>query len=353
MAGKLNKRVVLLILLVVAMVIGYLAVASRGDEAQSGRKLEKVRVQAGWLLNGEFAQVCTAINRGFYKDEGLDVELIPGGPSGANFIVATNALAQDDSIDIAIDGDIIPLLRGKGVEDESKQLKLKAFAAFWKENPYGFFVRKDSGINSIEDFTKKKSDGSTVKLGLTADAVVQDAIAKDQEISVDDLNIVRVGFDATPLLTNEVDILGGYWTTQAYELEKANLDYKFISSGEISGFDQPSMVAIASEKTLKNRSEMLNKWMKATVKGAEGVIDNPELAAKEIRDKRCGGPLFDEKQELWMIKKSIPLLKQDRIGQINKKQIENFSKAYYGIDQIERAPAFNELVDMSVLNSNR
>jgi NitT/TauT family transport system substrate-binding protein len=345
------KWLVFLSIILIVLIAGLVLIGNNRFHGKAkNSSLTKVKVQAGWLLNGEFAEVCSAISRGYYADEGLEVQLIPGGPTGANFVVATNALAQDSSIDIAIDGDIVPLLRGKGTNDRTKQLQLKAFAAFWNENPYGFFVKKDSGINSISDFLNKKSDGTKVKIGLTADSVIQDAIAADLGVTVDQLNITKVGFDATPLIAGDVDILAGYWTTQAYELEKAKIDYNFISAGEIPGFNQPSIIAIASEKTLKEKPEILKKWLKATIRGAQGVISNPQLSAKETVSDKCGGPSFNQEQELWLINKSIPLIKQKQIGQINKEQIEQFSKAYFNIKQIDRNPSYDELVDTSILS---
>lgn len=344
----INKRgktiaviVASLVILLIASAVVYMLFADKGGQSKG---LEKVRVQAGWLLNGEFADVCSAITGGFYADQGLDVELIPGGPSGSNFIVATNALAQDASIDIAIDGDIIPLLRGVSGEDESKRMQLKAFATFWSDNPYGFFVRKDSGIASIEDFHKPMANGQLPKIGLTSDAVIQYAIANHLSIESSDLDITTVGFDATPFISRQVDVIGGYWTTQAYELEQAGIEYDFISASTIPGFTQPSMIAIASNKTIQERPDMLRKWLAATEKGSEQVKADPEKAAKSILDPRCGGDAFDEIQEEWLIRKSIPLFTEP-YGRIDIEKLEDFAKAYYGIQQIPRLPQQNEYID--------
>jgi len=83
--------------------------------------------------------------------------------------------------------------------------------------------------------------------------VIQYAIADYTGVSVDDLDIIIVGFDASFFLANQVDALASYWTTQAYEVEKAGIDYKFISAGELPGFSQPSTVAIAKNSTLRKK----------------------------------------------------------------------------------------------------
>lgn len=314
-------------------------------------KKDVMKVQAGWLLNGEFANVCSAIVNGYYDKENLDVKLIPGGPSGASFIVATTAVAQDSSIDIGIDGDLVPLLKGVTKQNDAEKYKVKAFASFWTDNPYGFLVRQDSGITSLKDFSKRKNNGTKIKIGVTADAVIQGALAQYAGVKESELNFVTVGFDATPILTNQVDALAGYWTTQAYELEKANVPYKFLPISELPGFKQPSMIAVASERTLLEKKNQLIRWFRATIKGSEFVINNPDLAAKNILDSRCGGPSFNEAQELWLIKKSIPLFNKTGIGNLDLEQITNFAESYYKLGQIPVIPDAKEYLDTSILDA--
>lgn len=349
------KKILLIVIIIIVGMVIFLAYqnyhsADTGKIEQS-KQLEKLKVQTGWLLNGEFANICSAIVNGYYEEEGLEVELIPGGPAGASFIIATNAVAQDQSLDIAIDGDIIPLLRGVTKESKTEQLKMKAFAAFWNENPFGFIVRKDSGIISLKDLAlKRKEDGSKIKIGVTADSVIQYAIADYAGVSVEDLNLTIVGYDASSFLAGQVDALAAYWTTQAYEVEKAGIDYNFLSASELPGFSQPSMVAIASDEVLKNKSSQLARWLKATIKGSEFVIQNPEKAAQQILDTRCGGPNFEVVQEKWLIEKSISIFDKQKIGWIYEDQIMNFASAYNKLNQIPRIPEADEILDYSILN---
>lgn len=351
---NMKKLLSIFIGIIVVGLIGFLVYQGyqlSNPEEKQARQLEKLRVQAGWLLNGEFANVCSAIVNGYYEDEGLDVELIPGGPAGASFIIATNTVAQDQKLDIAIDGDIIPLLRGVTKESKTEQLKMRAFAAFWNENPFGFIVRKDSGITSLKDFAlKRKSDGSKIKVGITADSVIQYAIADYAGVPVENLDLTIVGYDASSFLAGQVDALAAFWTTQAYEVEKAGIDYTFLSASELPGFSQPSMVAITRDEVLKNKPNQLTRWLKATIKGSEFVIKNPEKAAQQIIDPRCGGPNFEVIQEEWLIKKSIPIFDKEKIGWIYKEQILDFAEAYKNLNQIPRVPKESELLDYSILN---
>jgi len=340
---------IIIVALIFVGVIWYFQTNDPRSESDSN-SLEKLTVQAGWLLNGEFANVCSAIVNGYYEDKGLDVEMLPGGPSGASFILATNAIAQNDELDIGIEGDLVPIMRGVTKENENERLKVRAFGSFWTDLPYGFMVREDSELYSLKDFAKTKPDGTKYKIGVTADAVIQNAIADYAGVNVEDLEIVIVGFDATPILTGDVDALAGFWTTQAYELEQAGFDYRFLNVSELPGWEQPSMIALATEKTLSEKKDQLVKWMEATIEGAEFVYDNPGEAAKHILDERCGGQTFDETQEKWLIEKSLDLFDMEKYGSISEDQIKNFGQAYYDLGQIPYAPESSEIIDNSILN---
>lgn len=336
-------------IVIVVAVVGYILLAS--DMKVGKSELTKVRVQAGWLLNGEFANVCSAIVNGYYRKEDLDVELVPGGPSGASFIVATNAIALDDTLLVGIDGDVVPLLRGVTKENQSERLKVKVIGAFWNENPYGFMVRKDSGITSLRDLAGSKSDGSRYRIGVTADTVIHHAISQYAGVPVSELDLVTVGFDASSFLAGQVDALAGYWTTQAYELEKAGIAYHFLPAHELPGFNQPSMVVVATDKAIEERRDDLEAWMRATIRGTEFVKQNPSVAAEHILDPRCGGPSFDKVQEQWLIEKSIPLFDSKRPGWVYEDQVLGFAHAYEALGQIPFVPAAKEILDYSILEA--
>lgn len=338
-----------LVVLLIAVVVLITGIYKKPEQKTSLEK-EKVVVQAGWLLNGEFANICSAIINGYYDKQGLNVELRPGGPVGASFIIATNTLAQDSSVDIAIDGDFVPLVRGVTKQNPNEQIKAKAFAAFWQKSPLGFIVRADSDLNSIKDFAKKKPNGQKYKIGVSADSILPQAIASYLGISQNDLDVVIVGYDATPFLTGQVDALQAFWTTQVYAVQQAGIKYKFIGVQEIPGFNQPSQVALATDKTLAEKPEMLVKWLTATIEGSNFNKQDPEESAKQILDPRCGGPSFDPVQEGWLIKQSLSLLDPNKIGWVYSDQVMNFAEGYQKLGQIPYVPKQSDLIDYSILN---
>jgi len=111
------------------------------------------------------------------------------------------------------------------------------------------------------------------------------------------------------------------------------------------------MVAIATENTIKDKKDVLERWLKATIKGTEFVEKNPEIAAENILDSRCGGPTFNKEQELWVIQKSIPLFDQTKPGWLYENQIMDFANAYKKLGQIPSVPKAGDVTDYSILNA--
>lgn len=310
--------------------------------------MDKLRVQLGWVPNGQYAVFCSSVVRGFYADENLEIEIIPGGPSGANFIVATPTVAQDNSLDIAVESDMVPILQGVAKENANEVLKIKILAAFWNDVPLGFIVRKDSGMTSLKDLGKPMKDGKMPKIGVTSDFVLQGALADYAGVDKSKLDFVITSFEPTPFIAGQVDALAGYWTNQAYGVEKAGIEYNFLNISELPNFRQPSVIIVATDQKIIEKRDQIQRFLRATQKGVQFILDNPDEAAKDITDERCGGNKFDIVQEAWLIKKSLPLYATNgSYGEPDVEKLENFAKAFYELKQIPFVPATSDLLNKS------
>lgn len=319
--------------------------------AENNSNLERVVVQTGWLINGGVAAVCVAIVNGYYEEEGLEIELRPGGPSGASFIDPTILIASDQSIDIAIDNAITGFVLAKA---QDEPFKVKLIASLWQDNPMGFLIRSDSGLKSLKDLSNKKSDGSNYIIGATAGSVVLQPLAQYIGVPYEELNVIQTGTDASPFLSGQVDALFSFWTTQAYEAEIANIPWDFLPVSEIPGMQQPSLAILASELTIENKPEMLEKFLRATIRGIHFLLENPEEAAKAVLDNRCGGPLLDIEQETWIVNRSLPLFSfdnsHDNVLFLNESMIMKFAHTLYDFEVISKKLESEDLMDFSILN---
>src|SRR3954451_4857192 len=95
-----------------------------GLPLRSARAAEHAVMQLGWIANVEYMGMFVADDAGYYKEEGLEVELVPGGPAiaCAPIVASGKALVGTDSTDT------IARARAEGA-------KLKLIGALLQRNP--------------------------------------------------------------------------------------------------------------------------------------------------------------------------------------------------------------------------
>lgn len=98
-----------------------------------------------FLPYGEYTPYFTALEKGWYREEGLDVKILRGAGSGDT--VKRIAAGQGD----AGSADFAPVVAARANEDA----KVKAIAVYFRETWLSIFVRTDSGINAPKDLEGK------------------------------------------------------------------------------------------------------------------------------------------------------------------------------------------------------
>ena len=102
---------------------------------------DKVTLQLKWVTQAQFAGYYVAKDKGFYEEEGLDVEIKPGGPD-----IAPPQVIAGGGADVIIDW--MPA----ALASREKGLPLVNIAQPFKSSGMMLTCRKDSGIKSPEDF---------------------------------------------------------------------------------------------------------------------------------------------------------------------------------------------------------
>jgi ABC-type nitrate/sulfonate/bicarbonate transport system substrate-binding protein len=341
---------------------GLFAVGCGGSSSggsTSGSALEPLTVQFGYTINGGASPMCNAIVDGDYEAEGLDVHLLPGGPVGATFLNATNAVATNPDVDIAVDNDIVSLIEAKGKSDSAaKGFPVRAFAVLWQKSPLGLIMKADLPLKRIKDAGQPLPDGSHIVFGSTPGAPIWGALAQFAGVSEHDLDIRTIGGDASALIAGKVDAILGFNTEQGVQARQAGIKTRFLPLSEIPGFSQPTFVALAREAMIQDHPDQLSRWLQATVRGAEQTIHNPASSVENLSDPRCAGPNDEPGYERGVLAASgAPYFAYkgslDRIGAINVQQIRTFTAAYAAARELSRVPPVGELVDLSIQRRER
>ena len=156
---------------------------------------EEVKLQLKWVTQAQFAGYYVAQDKGFYKAEGLDVDIMPGGPD----ISPTQVMAGGGA-DVTVDW--MP----SALAAREKGLALVNVAQPFKKSGMMLTCLKDTGIKGPEDFRGKTLGvwfgGNEYpfyawmnKIGLKTDG------------GPDGVTVLKQSFDVQPLIQKQADCI--------------------------------------------------------------------------------------------------------------------------------------------------
>lgn len=255
------------IALVGALMLTTLSGCSKKEE-KSANKGEKVTVVLDWTPNTNHTGLYTALENGYYKDQGLDVEIVQPPEGGAASLVASGkadfGISYQEEVTYAKTSD--------------DPLPIKAIAAVIQHNSSGFASPKDKNIKTPKDFEGKIYGG----WGSESETAAIKAVMEKTGADFDKVTIADIGqddfFTAT---TNSVDFAWIYEGWDVVQAKLKNFDLNFIPLNQFDKrLDYYTPVIISNETLLNDNPELAKKFMKATTEGYQFAIDNPEEAAK-------------------------------------------------------------------------
>ena len=257
MTGFTIKRAVL----AAALLMGSLAVQAA----------DKVVVQMKWLPQAQFAGYYVAAAKGYYKDAGLDVTIKPGGPD----VSPVQVLAGNQA-------DAIVNWMPDALAAREAGVPLVNIAQIFDKSGLMLTCKKSSGIASPKDF-KGKTLGVWFggneypflnwmsKLGLKPGV---------------DVKVLKQGFNVDPLLQNQAAcistmIYNEYWQLVDAGVKESDLITFFYEKEGVASLEDGLYVL---EGKLKDPAFVakMGRFLKATLKGWNDAVKNPEEAAKIV-----------------------------------------------------------------------
>jgi len=253
---------------------------------------ESVTLRLKWFHQAQFAGFYVAKEKEFYKSAGLNVDIQPGGPDFPAIQMVTGGSEQ-----FGVTGaDQILIARSKGVP-------VVALAVIFRRNPFVLFSLAKSGIKTPADYVGKNVG---VKIGGNEELIYRAVLAK-AGVDKSKLNEIPVKFDITPLLAGAVDVWPGYLINEVLAAREKGFDVNVVSPPDY-GVDLYADTLFTTEKMLKEKPDIVRKFVAATLKGWTTAMAAPEEAA-QITVKYGTKLTYDH--ELAMMKASQPLLQPD------------------------------------------
>ncbi len=299
----------------------------------SAQSPSSVSLQLGWFANAQMAGDFTAIGKGYFKDAGLDVTIVPGGPS----IDPVGVVASGSSL-VGNVASIGVLITGR-----SRGVPLKAFASAFQRHPFAFFFLRDSGIKTPADFA-----GKTIGIQGTARPLL-DAVLAKYHVPRDKVNVIIIGGTTTPLLTKQADVVTGWVINYAQNLPIQGKSDHFLLWG--LGIRQYAYTYFTTDQVFSSKKDVLTRYTGAAGKGWQYAKDHPDEAVDFVLKSASG---LDREMEVPTWKVSIPYVssevtKQQGWGYMDPQVWNQLSDTYHALDQIPRKVPADEVMTNEIV----
>ncbi|WP_068268778.1 ABC transporter substrate-binding protein [Caviibacter abscessus] len=230
------------------------------------KELKKITIVLDWVPNTNHTGLFVAKDKGYFKEQGIEVEIVQPAQDSSSSIVA----AGKAQFGIYFQPNMVKKIL--------KNVPITAVAAILQHNTSGIMSLKENGITSPKDLS--------CKVYSTWEDAIDDATVKEV-ITRDGGDYSKVKFapgETTDALTGlKAKLFDFIFVYEAWDYTNAKLkgvDVNFFRLKDyVPEFDYYSPVIIANNDFLKNKEETAKKVLKSIKKGYEYSVINPLEAA--------------------------------------------------------------------------
>ncbi|WP_158217766.1 ABC transporter substrate-binding protein [Marinobacterium stanieri] len=170
-------------------------------------------IQLRWLHQFQFAGYYMALEKGYYKEAGLDVKLLEGGPSALNPL--DELMSGRCDFAITSSGVVINRMEGKPVQ---------AVAAIMQTSPIVWITLKSANIQTVEDMAGKRA----MLMPPPESAELLTVLRQDQYNNLN-VEFQHTSFDVEELVRGKTDAYDGYISNEPYVLTQQGIEYNLIN----------------------------------------------------------------------------------------------------------------------------
>ena len=263
-----------------------------GIAAGTAHAADKVTLQLKWVTQAQFAGYYVALDKGFYKDAGLDVTIKAGGPD-----IAPAQVIAGGGADVVLDW--MP----SALASREKGLSLVNIAQPFKSSGMMLTCRKDSGIKAPEDFR-----GKTLGVWFYGNEYPflswMSSLGIPTDGSDNGVTVLKQGFNVDPILQGQADCVSTMTYNEYWQIIDAGLsaDDLVVFKYEDQGVATLEDGMYVLEDNLKDAAfaDKMVRFVAASMRGWKYAEDNSDEAAGIVLDNDASGAQTEKHQKRMM-----------------------------------------------------
>ncbi len=257
--------------LMMSLMVGTMSLA-----AAQAMAADEVVLQLKWVAQGQFGGYFVAKDKGFYEEEGLDVEIKPGGPD-----IAPEQVIAGGGADVIVDW------MGGALVAREKGVPLVNIAQPYEKAGMEMVCPKDGPVQSEEDFK-----GHTLGVWFYGNEYPffawMNKLGLSTEGGDDGVTVLKQSFDVQPLIQKQADCISVMTYNEYWQLIDAGYKAEDLIVFNYSAMDndllEDGLYALETDLADPEFKDKMVRFVRASMKGWKYALENPDEAAEIVMD---------------------------------------------------------------------
>ncbi|WP_211747488.1 ABC transporter substrate-binding protein [Paenibacillus sp. Marseille-Q4541] len=251
---------------------------------EESAKMMKITQVTNWFAQPEHGGQYTALAKGYYKEEGIDMTIEPGGPQVSSMQIVASGKAQF----------------GMGQADEvltarDSGIPIVAIAAVFQKSPQAMLFHADADIADFEDLNGRN-------VYTAPGSGYWDFIKK--KYSLNEVKDLAYTGQFVNFIEDKNAVTQSYITSEPFTLKQQGVETRYLLTYD-AGFQPYSNVLFTTEDFLKEYPDVVKGYLAASVKGWNYYKDNYEEMNEVLKEKNpdltLEGMKYGAEQEMQLI----------------------------------------------------
>jgi NitT/TauT family transport system substrate-binding protein len=244
-----------------------LAFAAFGAAQTDAQTPTKVRIRLDWKGGAQHAPFYLGKQRGYYSEEGLDLEVISGSGSSDTIKQIGSKAVEFGLVDALV------LVQGA-----QQRVPAKSIAAYYQRTPIVLISPQAKPVTNprqlLEGVKLGSKKGSATFQGLVA-------LLAANNIQLEQIKLIDIGFGVAPLLLKQVDAIMGFSMNEPIEAESGGMAVTLMPISDY-GVNTYGLTIVSNPDFMQQKPEVVKAFMRATLRSVAETVKDPAGAVAAV-----------------------------------------------------------------------